>query len=79
MAEYFESLGHLSAEGFKALTNELKERCIFFPTVRECLEITRPGPYDFRNTFCARKADMFLTRGSDLPPLLGSSVKAIAE
>lgn len=51
IADYFKSLGHLSAEGLEALTEELKARCVFFPTIKECLEITRPGRYDFGNPF----------------------------
>ena len=69
VAEYFDSLGHLSADGFKALTRQLKERCIFFPTVRECLEITRPGPYDWASPFL-KSPVMFLQPGSALPPRL---------
>lgn len=51
IADYFKSLGHLSAEGLEALTDELKKTCIFFPTIKECLEITNPGRYDFGNPF----------------------------
>lgn len=51
IADYFKSLGHLSAEGLEALTDELKRRCVFFPTIKECLEITHPGRYDFGNPF----------------------------
>lgn len=39
IAEYFASLGHLNEHGLTLLTGELKKRCTFFPTIRECLEI----------------------------------------
>lgn len=39
IAEYFKSLGHLSHDGLEALTEQLKAKCTFFPTIRECLEI----------------------------------------
>lgn len=51
IADYFKSLGHLSEEGLEALTDELKERCTFFPTIKECLEITRPKQFDYGNRF----------------------------
>jgi hypothetical protein len=53
IADYFKSLGHLSAEGLEALTDELKARCIFFPTIKECLEITNPKRFDYANPFYA--------------------------
>lgn len=39
IAEYYKSLGHLSTSGLEALTEQLKRRCTFFPTIRECLAI----------------------------------------
>lgn len=39
IAEYYKSLGHLSHDGLEALTEQLKCRCTFFPTIKECLEI----------------------------------------
>lgn len=51
IADYYKSLGFLSQEGLEALTDELKARCTFFPTIRECLEITSPGKYDYGNPF----------------------------
>lgn len=71
IAEYYDSLKHLSPEGFTALTRILKEECTFFPTIRECLERTRPkGPFDFQ-TNCLRGPENFVS-GVDparrLPP-----------
>jgi hypothetical protein len=51
IADYFKSLGHLSPEGLERLTDELKARCTFFPTIRECLEITHPARHDYANPF----------------------------
>lgn len=51
IAEYYDSLRHLTADGFDTLTRMLKERCTFFPTIRECIELTRCGPYDFGHPF----------------------------
>jgi hypothetical protein len=52
IAEYYDSLRHLSAEGFDVLTRQLKERCTFFPTIRECLDLTRPADrYDYSHPF----------------------------
>jgi hypothetical protein len=51
IADYFKSLGHLSPDGLEALTDELKKSSIFFPTIRECLEITNPARYDYGNPF----------------------------
>lgn len=42
IAEYYDSLGHLSPDGLQALTRLLKENCTFFPTIRECLDMMRP-------------------------------------
>lgn len=51
IADYYKSLGFLSPAGLEALTDVLKERCTFFPTIRECLEITRPKVDEFGNPF----------------------------
>ena len=62
IAEYYDSLGHLSAQGFDALTKILKEECIFFPSIKECLDRTRPnGPYDFSSN-CLRGPENFVER-----------------
>jgi len=53
IADYFKSLGHLSPEGLEALTDELKARCTFFPTIKECLEITNPKRFDYSSPFYA--------------------------
>lgn len=51
MAEYYQSLSFLTADGFNALTDELKGQCTFFPTIRECLAIVRPGFYNYKARF----------------------------
>ena len=51
IADYFKSLGHLSEVGLEALTDELKKRCIFFPTIKECLDIIKPARFDYGNPF----------------------------
>ena len=51
IADYFKSLGHLSPEGLERLTDVLKEQCTFFPTIKECLEITNPKQFDYGNPF----------------------------
>ena len=53
IADYFKSLGHLSPEGLEALTDELKARCTFFPSIKECLEITNPKRFDYSSPFYA--------------------------
>ena len=55
IADYFKSLGHLSPEGMEALTDELKARCTFFPTIKECLEIMNPPRFDYANKFYGMK------------------------
>lgn len=56
IAEYYDSLKHLSAEGFDVLTRELKEHCVFFPSIKECLDLTRPsGRYDWGHPFVRRE------------------------
>ena len=51
IADYFKSLGHLSPHGLECLTDVLKEKCTFFPTIKECLEITNPKQFDYGNPF----------------------------
>lgn len=51
LAEYYKSLGHLSRQGLDTLTDELKERCTFFPSIKECLEIINPPKYSYGNPF----------------------------
>lgn len=62
IAEYYDSLKHLSVDGFDMLTKRLKETCVFFPTIKECMEATRPnGPYDWSHPFLNKPA-LFLPR-----------------
>lgn len=52
IAEYYDSLGHLSPEGFNVLTRLLKENCVFFPSIKECLDLMRPkDSYDWGHPF----------------------------
>ena len=51
VAEYYDSLKHLSEAGMDALTRQLKEACIFFPSIRECLEQTKAGRYEYGHPF----------------------------
>lgn len=55
IADYFKSLGHLSPEGLEALTDELKAKCIFFPTIKECLDIMNPKRFDYSSKFYGSK------------------------
>lgn len=55
IADYFKSLGHLSPEGLEALTDELKAKCIFFPAIKECLEIMNPARFDYASKFYGLK------------------------
>ncbi len=55
IADYFKSLGHLSPEGLEALTDELKARCTFFPTIKECLEIMNPPRFQYSSKFYGMK------------------------
>jgi hypothetical protein len=64
IAEYYDSLGHLSVEGLKALTKLLKETCTFFPSIRECLDLTKPKDrYDWGHPFL-NKPQMFASSPS---------------
>lgn len=52
IAEYYDSLGHLTPAGFEKLTDILKETCTFFPTIRECLDaVTCKDRYDWGHPF----------------------------
>lgn len=61
IAEYFRSLSHLSPEGLEALTDQLKRRCTFFPTIRECLGIINVAPLsgDWGNPFINRRPALY--------------------
>lgn len=62
IAEYFDSLRHLSPAGLDVLTRQLKERCTFFPTIKECLDLTRPADkYDWGHPFL-NKPELFAPR-----------------
>lgn len=61
IAEYYDSLKHLSPAGLEALTKQLKERCTFFPTIKECLEVTRCGKYEWGNPFHNPKPALFVS------------------
>ena len=52
-AEYYDALRHLSEAGLDELTKILRESCTFFPTIKECLDATRYGPYDWGHPFRA--------------------------
>ena len=51
LAEYYKSLGHLTERGLDTLTEELKTRCTFFPSIKECLETINPPRYSYSNPF----------------------------
>lgn len=59
IAEYYDSLKFLSEEGLDVLTKRLKEECTFFPTVKECLDMTKAGQYDFGHPFYDKPARLF--------------------
>lgn len=64
IAEYYQSLSHLSEAGFEALTERLKETCTFFPSIRECLDLTKPKDrYDWGHPFL-NKPHMFASSPS---------------
>lgn len=74
IAEYYDSLRHLSPEGFNSLTRLLKENCTFFPTIRECLDLMRPKDrYDYGHPF------LFASRGEKSPLLLASPNPRVAQ
>lgn len=60
IAEYYQSLGHLSPDGLNALTDLLKANCTFFPTIKECLDLIKPKDrYDWGHPFL-NKPQMFI-------------------
>lgn len=60
IAEYYDSLKHLSPEGFDTLTRMLKANCTFFPTIAECLAVMKPASaYDWGHPFRGRPARLF--------------------
>ena len=60
IAEYYDSLGHLSPAGLEALTKLLKARCTFFPTIAECLETMKPrDQYHWAHPFLGKPAAFF--------------------
>lgn len=63
IAEYYQSLGHLSAEGLDTLTRLLKANCTFFPTIKECLDLMRPKDrYDWGHPFRGNPAHLFISQ-----------------
>ena len=72
IAEYYDSLGHLSPMGLETLTKLLKARCTFFPTIAECLAAMKPADrYDYAHPFLG------VHRGG-VSPLLAHSLRAPA-
>lgn len=61
MAEYFRSLGHLSPMGLEALTEMLKQRVTFFPTIKECMDIINVKPLsgDWGNPFIGVHPELY--------------------
>jgi len=60
IAEYYDSLKHLSPEGLDVLTKMLKENCTFFPTIKECLDLIKPADqYDWGHPFLKRPPHLF--------------------
>lgn len=51
IAEYYKTLGRLTPWQMDALTEELKARCTFFPTIKECLEVINPPRYSYASPF----------------------------
>lgn len=65
VAEYYDSLGHLSPEGLNTLTRLLKEHCTFFPSIKECLDLMRPKDrYDWGHPFLAPPPHLFIAAPS---------------
>ncbi len=76
IAEYYKSLNHLTPEGFDKLTDILKETCIFFPTIRECLEaVTCKDRYDWDHPF--RGNPTTLVRRAPPPMRIAAPAKQI--
>ena len=65
IAEYYKSLGFLTPHGLELLTDTLKKRCTFFPTIKECLDIVNvpSASQDWLNPFINPKPLMFHERG----------------
>lgn len=70
IAEYYKSLGHLSQGGLEALTDQLKRRCTFFPSIRECLEIINVPQLSgqWGNPFINRDAALYHDKAKALAP-----------
>lgn len=70
IAEYYKSLGHLSHDGLEALTEQLKRKCTFFPTIKECLEIINVPQLSgqWGNPFVNRPAELYVDRRAALAP-----------
>lgn len=65
IAEYYDSLGHLSPDGLQTLTRLLKANCTFFPSIKECLDLMRPASrYDWGHPFLNRPAHLFIAAPS---------------
>ena len=62
IAEYYDSLGHLSEIGLETLTKLLKAKCTFFPTIKECLDSMTCGRYDYGHPFLGQPAQLFVDR-----------------
>ena len=77
VAEYYDSLRHLSEQGMDALTGRLKETCIFFPSIKECLDLTRAGQYDYGNPFRGGASGAMLRGWQN--PRLAAPTRAIAD
>lgn len=45
MEEYYLALGNLSPDGMRELTDQLKAKCKWFPSIAECLELITPKSY----------------------------------
>ena len=77
VAEYYDSLKFLSEGGFDSLTKLLKENCIFFPTIKECLDFTRPDRYDYSNPF--RAGPLLASPSGERSPLIEGSVQGLVQ
>lgn len=65
IAEYYDSLGHLSADGLQTLTRLLKENCTFFPSIKECLDLMRPASrYDWGHPFLGKPERLYIAAPS---------------
>ena len=76
IAEYFDSLGHLSPAGLDALTKLLKSRCTFFPTIAECLDAMTPSDrYHWGHPFLGKPSALFYNS----LPALAAPVRQIGD